>query len=158
MRGFDMFGAEADSAVRIGRNRARGFEWNITFLVDLAFYDQLIVIAFHGQAFDGSILRRENVFIQHLRERFAAYGNLRRHQVKRERILVVENYDRSRLGWSEMSVQLNDVHGNPVGEVVRDIFHLELNGVRVRCCAGLSPARAWQIQQVEKNDGWDYVS
>ena len=105
--------------------------------MELSVYDQLVVLALDAHVFDRSIFDRsivggENVFIQNLGQRLAAYGNLRRCQVKRERICVIKDNDRSGFCWSEISAQLNDVRGNPAVEVAHDVFHLGLNRVRIR--------------------------
>ena len=136
--GFDVVGANPDTTVGFGGESSGGFKRDVGFLRELAFHDELIVVALEAEVLDGSVGGRKDIFVQDLGERVAADGNFGGGENEGEGILVVENDGGSGLGGSERPLKLGDVDGDRIGVVIKDVLHGELDRVGIGGCGGLT--------------------
>src|SRR5580700_7884512 len=133
-----MFGVETDSSVGVRGKSSGGFKRNIPFLMELAFDDQLVVLALDAQLLDGSVRGGKDILVQDLSQGLATDRNFGRGQDEGEGVFVVEDNDVAGVGWRELALQANDMDGDGLTEVIHDILHRNLHSVRIRRIAGLS--------------------
>src|ERR1700729_3111452 len=103
-----MFGVEPDSSVGVRGKSSGGFKRNIPFLMELAFDDQLVVLALDAQILTLSVRGGKAILVQDLSPALATDRNFGRGQADAEGVFFVKDNDVSGVGWRELALQAND--------------------------------------------------
>src|SRR5215471_3253554 len=95
MSRLDVFGVKANFSLGRRLNFADHFKRNISLVRKLAFDLELISVCTDVEILERSVLAREYIFVEHMRERVRAHGNRGRIDFQRKRVLVIKDRNRS---------------------------------------------------------------